>query len=521
MPYKWKTKPYRHQVAAVKAALQGLKRTGGFALLMAPRTGKTKTAIDIASIKHQLGEVNRVVIICPLSVIDVWVNEIRAHCSFRKRITVWDKDGRKELNLPPWGQDVLDFVIINYDAFSAPGAIIGKTEDGVVKRSRSRGGRFEVKRDLMRWQPQMIILDESHRIKTPSARKTSAIWSLIYDSNNQPRIPNRLILTGTVLTKKKRVFDIYSQWKALNRESPLLKRDDGTQITMKEFKEKYAVWTERNGYPQWLRNRESEMVMLRRYLHDEAFAITREECYDLPERYDDVLHKIPLTKSAPYYDQMAEEMVAMLESGEFTWAKIPLVQRLRLQQLTSGIAKTEPTDQHPEGRLVRVGREKIDFLKDLMVDFMENEEKIVIGARFHGDIQAIQDMCHSLKVPCFELSGRVKRAERTKNIEDFRKVDGCAVFVAQPAAGSLGIDLSCAATLIWYSLVDSWVDYEQFTDRVALSPTAVRVIYLLGEGTIDELKYEALKEDGDVAKRVTDSPHRLLRNFKNEPVARK
>lgn len=537
--YRWKTKPYRHQVQAVKEALRGLYKRGSFALLMAPRTGKTKTAIDIVSIMHQKGDVNRVVVICPLSVIDVWIEEIRRHCGFRLRITVWDKDGRKELSLPGWGEDVLDWVILNYDAFSAPGAIIdrpmvkveieGKIVErpGPVKRSRSRGGRYTVMKDLRRWQPHMMILDESHRIKTPSARKTTAIWSLSWNKATiEPRVPYRMILTGTVLTKKKRVFDIYSQWRFLNRKSKLLwikdpETGEKREILLSEFKERHAVWTERNGYPQWLRNKPGPIEDLRKHMHKEAFAITREECYDLPPQYPDVLHHIPLDKSAPYYDQMAEEMVAMLESGEFTWAKIPLVQRLRLQQLTSGIAKTEPTDKYPEGRLVRVGTEKIDFLKDMMVDFIENEEKIVIGARFHGDIQAIQDMCQKLRVPCFELSGRVKRAERTRNIVDFKKVDGCAVFIAQPAAGALGIDLSVASTLIWYSLVDSWVDYQQFTDRVALSPVAVRVIYLLAEGTIDLIKYEALQEDGDVAARVTESPHRLLRNFKNELVARK
>lgn len=493
---------------------------------MAPRTGKTKTAIDIASIMHQKGDVNRVLVICPLSVIDVWVNEIRTHCPFRFRITVWDKDGRKELDLPPWGQDILDWVIINYDAFSAPGAIISTSnQDGekVVKRSRSRGGRYEVMKLLKRWAPQLGILDESHRIKTPSARKTTAIWSVAW-KDDEPLIPYRMILTGTVLTKKKRVFDIYSQWKYLNRKSKLLWIKEGRtkrHITLKEFKEKYAVWTERNGYPQWLRNKTTEIEKLRRLLHKEAFAITREECYDLPPQYPDVLHFIPLVQSAPYYDQMAEEMVAMLESGEFTWAKIPLVQRLRLQQITSGIAKTEPTEQYPEGRLVRIGHEKITFLADLMEDFKENEEKVVIGARFHGDIQAIQDLCHRMKIQSFELSGRVKRNERTQNIADFQKYDGCAVFIAQPSAGALGIDLSSASTLIWYSLVDSWVDYTQFTDRVALSPVAVRVIYLLAEGTIDLLKYESLQEDGDVARRVTESPRRLLRNFKNETVAQK
>jgi Mesyanzhinovviridae DNA helicase len=524
MKYRWKTRPYHHQVAAVKEALAGLYKRGSFALLMAPRTGKTKTTIDVASIMHQKGDVSRIVVICPLSVIDVWINEIRAHCPFRLRITVWDKDGRKELKLPGWGQDVMDWVIINYDAFSAPGAIISRTRTGMVKRSRSRGGRFDVMKDIKKWQPHMMILDESHRIKTPSARKTTAIWSIAWKKDD-PIVPYRMILTGTVLTKKKRVFDIYSQWKFLNRRSKLLWiRDEYTgekrHITLREFKDKHAMWTERNGYPQWLRNKPGPIESLRKDMHREAFAITREECYDLPAKYPDVLHLVPLTDSAPYYDQMAEEMVAMLESGEFTWAKIPLVQKLRLQQLTSGIAKTEPTDQYPEGRLVRVGKEKIAFLEDLMVDFIEEEEKIVIGARFHGDIQAIQDMCKRLKIPCFELSGRVKRAERTSNIAEFKRVDGCAVFIAQPAAGSLGIDLSCSATLIWYSLVNSWVDYEQFTDRVALSARAVRVIYLLAEGTYDLIMYEALQEDGDVARRVTESPQRLLRNFKNESIAR-
>lgn len=511
MKYKWKTTPYRHQVAAVKQGLHQLYETGGFALLMAPRTGKTKTSIDIASIMHQKGDVNRVLIVCPVSVIDVWVKEIKTHCPFKHRITIWDRKGRKEVDLPRFGQDVLDFVIVNYDAFSAPGAVKGK-EDGVVIRSKTKGGRFDMKKKLTNWQVQLMILDESHRIKSPSARKTTMIWSLAYNTQtHEPRIPYRLALTGTVFTKKKRVLDIYSQWKAINRESPLVKNK-----TSRDFKEEYSVWTERNGYPQWLRNRPEAMRRLRAQLHEEAFAITRDECYDLPERLPDVIHTFELEESGKYYDQMAEEMVAMLSEQEFTWAKIPLVQRLRLQQITSGILKTEPTDDHPEGRLVRVGNEKLRYLEDILVDQFEADEKVVIGARFHGDIQAIQGLAKKLKVPCFELSGRIKsRAERTENIAKFNAISDAAIFVAQPAAGSLGIDLSTASTLIWYSLVDSWVDYEQFNDRIALSHAATRYIYLLASGTIDELKYESLQEDGDIAKAITDSPRRLLRNFKN------
>src|SRR5690606_2619168 len=148
--------------------IRGLREDGSFALLMAPRTGKTKTTIDTISIMHMEGEVNRCIVVCPTTVMDVWIREIRMHCPFRYRITLWDRDGRKSVKLPPLGQDILDFVIINYEAFSLPGNIKGKSESGITIRDK-KGGRYALKKTLLAWDPQMIVLDESHRIKTPSA----------------------------------------------------------------------------------------------------------------------------------------------------------------------------------------------------------------------------------------------------------------------------------------------------------------------------------------------------------------
>lgn len=511
--YRWKTTPYRHQVAAVKDLLQ---RGWGGALLMSPRTGKTKTTIDWFSILHQKGRVNRVLIICPVSVIGVWVNEIETHCPFPTRITVWDKKGRKQKKLPTLGRDILDIVIVNYDAFSTPPR---RTKSG---RANRRTGRFLVRDNLRKWRPQAMVLDESHRIKSPSAAKTTVIKSIAW-KEHRPRggqawleelVPYRVILTGTVLTKKKRVFDIYSQWGFLNPASPLVK-----DLTLKEFKEKYGVWTSRDGYPRWLRNRNEEA--LRKKLHKEAFAITRDECFDLPHRTDQVI-PVPLEESGPYYDEMAAEMVANLQSGEISWAKIPLVQRLRLAQITSGIVKTEPTDAYPEGRLVRVGHEKLRALEELLADLFEAEEKVVIAARFRGDISAIVKICERLKVPAYELHGGISstrsarggESERDVEIRKFKQEQGAAAFIMQPNAGSLGIDLSTASIFIWFSLTNSWVDFTQAEDRVALSPRKTTFMYLIAEGTVDEIQLEALGEDGDVARRVTESPDRLLRNFK-------
>jgi len=210
--------------------------------------------------------------------------------------------------------------------------------------------------------------------------------------------------------------------------------------------------------------------------------------------------------------------VVYLTDKEFTWAKIPLVLRLRLSQLTSGIAKTEPTKRFPNGRLVRIGREKLRYLEDFCLDQFEADEKIVIGAQFRGDITSIRQLMQKLKVPCFELHGKVDRHERTRGIAEFNKVSGAAVMLCQPAAASEGIDLRSASTLVWFSLTDSWVNYQQFEDRIALSGKACRYVYLLGEGTVDEVKYESLQQDGDVARRITESPERLLRNYRNESI---
>lgn len=501
--YQFKTKPYAHQVAAINDSLDGFRSVGSHALLMDPRTGKTKTGIDLASILHQAGKADRVLVVAPVSVIGVWENELADHCPFPHRIAVWDRKGRKTTSLPASKPGTLTFVIINYDAFSTPGR---KSRTGRVTR---RGGKYEVYRQLVAWAPNLIILDESHRIKSPSASKTRMICNLGKVADY------RLILTGTVMTKKKRVFDIYSQWKFLNPSSPLV-RDH----TLATFRQEYGVWIQRDGYKQWIKNR--NMTHLRALLHREAFAITRDECFDLPPRREQIIPVELTGHNAELYDQMAEEMIAKIKTGEITEASIKLVQSLRLGQLTSGIAKTTPTDEHPEARLLRVGKDKLVVLENLLADLFEADEKVVIGARWRADISAAVALAKKLKAPAYEIHGGIPARERQDHqIKPFNRTDGKALMVIQPQAGGLGIDLSAASIFIWFSLTNSWVDYRQSEDRIALANKSTMFMYLIAKGTIDELMYDTLQEDGDLAKAVTASPDRLRRNFKRTWVPKK
>lgn len=553
--YKFKTTPYVHQVKGLKKLLS----TGwGGALLMEPRTGKTKTFIDYASVLHLAGHVNRVLVFAPAGVLGVWEEEIPVHCPVPHRITVWDKDARKEVGLPKFGKDVLDFVIVNYDAASTPGSYrrdpkTGKvaywkqyrkggrykpqpdqyyrTEEGeliwwainegtgayeqveegtegaelrkdpTVRRIRDRkGGRYTFKNQIIAWQPQLIALDESHRIKSASAAKSRIIHQF------GPLAKYRVILTGTVVTKKKRIFDVYSQWLFLNPKRFV--DEVGKPLTFTEFKDRFSVITTRNGYPQWLRNKDEDT--LHELMHMDAFSVLREDCFDLPPLTSQIV-PVHLDESLEAYDQMAEDMVARIQTGEITEASIALVQGLRLRQLTNGLARTTPTKEAPKGHLRIIGSEKLRVIEDRLEDLMEAGEHVIIGASFRPDLQRMEALCNKRKWTNFVVMGGVDRRDRQRMRIEFEKHDGGAIFIGNPAAASEGIDLRSAAIMIWYSLPTSWVHYRQFMDRNALHPGPRFVEYLIGSGA-DQLVYDTLMEDGDVGKAMITSPERLLQH---------
>lgn len=502
LKYVWKKTPYDHQVLAVKKLLS----TGwGGALLMEPRTGKTKIVIDYASILFTAGKINRVLIFGPVSSIGVWEEQLQDNCPVPYTLTIWDRKARRGRKrngvriageLPTHDSKVLQFVIMNYDGLSTPGRVIRKDEEtGEIRRSRTRGGRYDVSRKIRQWQPQLIVLDESHRIKSPTAKKSRQIHKL-------QDIPDyRVLMTGTVVTKKKRLFDIYSQWLFLNP-------DRFGDMTFSEFKQMFGRWRQMNGYSKWLKARNENVLHQR--IHLDAFSITRDECYDLPLMTPQII-PVELEESAEIYDQMAAEMVAKIRTGEITEASIALVQSMRLRQITSGLAKTVPTEQYPRGRLAIIGSEKMRAWVSRIEDLMEMDEQVVVGALWKGDIIRLRRQCERLKIPHFIIQGGMNATQHREQWQGFKKMAGTgSVFIGQPAAASEAIDLSTASIIQWYSLTPSWVNYKQMNDRIALSDKPTFQEYFLA-GPADYLLYETLLEDGDIGKKMITSPERLLR----------
>lgn len=501
MKYRFKTTPYKHQRKAIRKLISN---GYGGALLMEPRTGKTKTTIDYLSMLNQAGRIDKAVIVCPARVMDVWIAEFARHSPRMVQVFVWDAKARRNAPLPaPSGAYDLQVVIVNYDAFSTPGR---KLASG--RRSKA-SGRFKFRQTLFKWMGDSCagVLDESHKIKSPSGKAANMVVS------TSGRFKYRVLLTGTVVTKAKRIHDIYMQWKWLNPA----RLEEAGLWTVQDVKDYTGVYTNRNGFPQWLREKSDNVTAVRHLIHQDAFAVKREECFDLPPAEDQII-KVDLTTSGRVYDDMAERMIAELvdktKNEHTVEASIPLVLALRLAQITGGCATTD------EGRIMRVGREKLNIMEELIEKAEAENEKLVIAARFKPDLSAIARIGRRMGIPTYELRGGVSRQQATANIRQFKDDEDCSLFIMQPSAGSLGIDLSSSAHVVWYSLTSSFVNWSQSNDRIALNPGMKTHTYLLARDTVDELLLESLKTDTHVSKLITTRPKSVFRGNKLSPAMR-
>lgn len=505
MKYKFRTKPYRHQVEGIKFAYSQFRKGLGVAFLFEPRTGKTKTTVDTISCLHHTHGVTRVLVVCPNRVIGTWVQEFSTHSPLAVECIVWDQRARKRGAIPqPSGAHDIQVVITNFETFGTPGRRLASG-----RRSKA-SGRFKHRKTIQQWlnhDPVAVgVVDEGHKLKSPSGKASNMIVSMRKD------FAFHFLLTGTPITKAKRAADIFMQWKWVNPERFI------DWPTYESFREATGVWTHRDGIAIWRRAKDRGMRVLQRGIHRDGLVIRRADCFDLPERLPDRLIRVPLSpKTARHYDEMAAEMVTRLESGEIAEASIPLVVTLRLLQITSGfvgVEETHPTN--PDKRItrpIRIGNEKIKQLNELLIEeVLEAEEPVVIVGRFNPDLNAAERLCARLGVPRWSIRGGMTRSATDDALRAFKRAGGGpAAMVVQPQAGGVGIDMRTAGHMIWFSLTSSWVDYTQMNDRIALSDEATRFTYLIADGTVDELVYNTLQLDGDVSKAILNRPNALLR----------
>ena len=417
-------------------------------------TGKSLTAVALTvNNKH-----DRVLIVCPKSVIPVWPKEFEYALNNNfltyaavGRETVKRKADRMKQLIDVAERDRTPFMgIINYDSF----------------------WREDMKKVLLDYEWDVLIADEIHRAKSPSnTARASKFLSRI-----SRQAVKRIGLTGTPMPHSP--LDIFAQYRALD---PAIFGEN-----FHRFKLLYAVLGGFGGKEIIGYKNEDELSAKFKAISVQA----SKKVLKLPPFMHTYRTCELSDKARKLYRDLDRQLYAEIAEGSCTPANA-MVKVLRLQQLTSGYIALDDTD-----RLAQVDTGKKDLLRDVLED-LPHDEPVVVFCRFTADIANVKRVAQELDRPCGELSGQKNTLKAWQDGE-------ATILAVQIRSGGVGIDLTRSAYCIYYSVGHSLGDYLQSLDRTHRYGQGRNVTYyhLLAENTIDEKVYKSLIKKKDIIESI-------------------
>jgi SNF2 family DNA or RNA helicase len=468
MHYKFKTKPFAHQLKALEMSWD--KKV--FAYFMEMGTGKSKVLIDNMSILYDKGLINGALIIAPKGVYKNWFDsEIPTHMAdhIEKTMVLWESNGgkSKEKELDTLFKSSYDFhiLIMNVEALST-----------------KKGKQFAEK--FLSCHKTLMAIDESTTIKNPGAIRTKTIIGL------GKYVLYKRILTGSPVTKSP--LDLYTQCWFLD---PWLL----DQQSYYSFRTRYALTRKIN-----VSGRQVEIVVgyrnlgeLSEKLKPFSHRVLKDDCLDLPPKTY-MKRTIQLSEEqSKVYKQMKEIALATL-NGKLTTTHNVITQLMRLHQITCGHFKSD------DGTTQTLKSNRLDELMDVL---SEMEGKAVIWAHYRYDIEVIVD---AIKKEYGDKSvvtyyGDTSTEDRQKAIKLIQDPNSSVRFiVGTPQTGGYGITLTGASTMIYYSNgydLEKRQQSEARIDRIGQTKN-MTYIDIIAEGTVDEKIVKALRTKVNIATEV-------------------
>ena len=434
-----------------------MRKSKSVAILAEMGTGKTLISIGIAGYLYLHNHINKLLIVAPLSITRVWEEEFDKFADFDYQLKVLEGSTVEKCEqLRNLFGNKLQVAIINYESC------------------------WRMEKQIADWKPDMIICDESSKIKNAQAKQSKALHRLGKISKHN------MILTGTPVTNNP--LDFFSQYKFLD-ESIF----GGSYYA---FRARYAVM---GGYGHYQVVGYKNLPELTEKAHSIAFRKTKKEALDLPEQIDTkrYVELEPIGRSI--YDQVEKESYAELEHGEIVTTNV-LTKLLRLSQITGGFIKDEFNELAEQ-----VSSAKLEALEEIVEECLDAGKKLVVFARFIPEIDAIAKMLKRYGVKYAMIRGDVK--DRAGEVDKFQNDPETKVFIGQLQTTGMGLTLTAADTAVFYSLSYNYADYEQAKARIHRigQKNNCTYIHLLAKKTIDEKVMDALSKKKNLAELVVDN----------------
>ena len=434
--------PFKHQLTACHL---GYAHDEYF-FSMEQGTCKTKVAIDIACVHRLHSKIEVLVVICPLSVTRTWEDELAKHCPL-PYVVEYGSSAFKGITVPA---EKLGAILVGVESFSQ-----GRTAETLLAWGRLH--------DFM------IVMDEAHNIKTHDSNRTREITKL----GRLAKV--RICMTGTPITKN--LIDLYAQYEFLNTN--IIGVGD-----FYAFRNRYAIM---GGFKNKQVIGYDNVDELMGFLQPYTYSITKAECFDLPPKVY-TRRYVDLPKAhRKLYDQLRKNELEDLE------VKNSLEKALRLAQLTGGFLPGE--DGKP---VMQVSAEDNAKLKILREELEIAPGSVIIFARYLPEVALIKSILPPDDTVVF--IGEVDIDERQTMIHQFQDGEK-KYFLATIQAGGIGITLTRAQTVLYYSTTDNYAQRAQSEDRAHRAGTVHTVTYIdiIANRTSDETLHAAHSCKQDLA----------------------
>ena len=397
--------PYEHQKQT--AAFLTLNQRG--LVLNEIGTGKTQSALWAADYLIQTGQIEKVLILSPLSTLErVWGDGIFTGFPHRKFFVLHGTAAKRKQLL----REDADFYIINHDGFP----IIADQALGMF---------------------DLVIVDEAAVLRNPSTQRFK-IFRKWMDTNPTTRL---WLMTGTPTPNDP--TDAWALAKLVN--SPYCTK------TFTSFREQVMM-----KIGQWNFVPRPESVDIVKNILQPAVRYTRDECFDLPDTVVQTrqVDLTPLQKK--HYTQMLKHFVSEAAEGTIT-AVNEAVKIQKLVQICCGVAYGD------DGQHIEVdATPRVNLVKEVIE---EAGEKVIVFVPLTGTLHMLEkELGKHWTVGV--VNGEVSSHKRNQIFHDFQNAKHPHVLIAHPGTMAHGLTLTTASTIVWYGPINSNEQYTQANGRI-------------------------------------------------------
>ena len=373
-------------------------------------TGKTASVIWGADQLMNAGIVKRVLIVCPLSIMQsAWQADLFKFAVHRS-VDVAYGDAKKRAKIV---QSRAQFIIINYDGLTT------------IADELLNNDCFD-----------LVVIDEANAYKNVQTKR----WKLM---NKLVRPSTRLwLLTGTPASQSP--LDAYGLGRLCAPQKAPRFFGDYRESVMQQF-----------SMYRWIPRPNAEQIVFD--MLQPAIRFTKNECLDLPE----VIHTsryAPLTPSQrKYYKELKDQML-LEAAGEEISSVNAAAKMNKLLQISCGAVYSD------SGAVVEF--DVSDRLKAIREVIEEASHKVLIFVPFKHTISMLNEYLKKEGITCEVINGDVPVQARTRIFKNFQETKDPRVLVIQPQAASHGVTLTAANVVIWYAPVTSTETYLQANARI-------------------------------------------------------